>query len=52
MKMRSDWESGLLDIGNIELADVVDAGRPARPVLVHPRDLPRRSFATEEGRLV
>lgn len=52
LKMRSDWESGLLDIGNIELVDVVDAGRPARPVLVHPRDLPRRSFATEEGRLV
>ena len=25
-------------------------GRPARPVLVHPRDLPRRGFGTEEGR--
>lgn len=25
-------------------------GRPARPVLVHPRDLPRRGFGTIEGR--
>ncbi|ODU51871.1 MAG: hypothetical protein ABS98_05670 [Lysobacteraceae bacterium SCN 69-48] len=25
-------------------------GRPARPVLVHPRDLPRRGFGTDEGR--
>ena len=25
-------------------------GRPARPRLVHPRDLPRRGFGTDEGR--
>lgn len=25
-------------------------GRPARPVLVHPRELPRRGFGTDEGR--
>ncbi|WP_242108479.1 ferritin-like domain-containing protein [Luteimonas aquatica] len=25
-------------------------GRPARPLLVHPRDLPRRGFGTPEGR--
>ena len=25
-------------------------GRPARPALVHPRDLPRRGFGTDEGR--
>ena len=25
-------------------------GRPARPVLVHPRDLPRRGFGTPDGR--
>lgn len=25
-------------------------GRPARPVLVHPRELPKRGFGTDEGR--
>ena len=25
-------------------------GRPARPALVHPRDLPRRGFGSDEGR--
>ena len=42
-----------------ELAVVADApppapirmpGRPARPALVHPRDLPRRGFGSHEGR--
>ena len=42
-----------------ELAVVADApapepigmpGRPPRPALVHPRDLPRRGFGTDEGR--
>ena len=25
-------------------------GRPGRPVLVHPRELPKRGFGTDEGR--
>ncbi|MCP4283695.1 MAG: ferritin-like domain-containing protein [Gammaproteobacteria bacterium] len=50
-QLRSDWESGRLDTAQTELPDVVEAGHPPRPELVHPRSLPKRSFATEEGRL-
>ena len=46
-----DWEAGLLDTAETALPDIVQAGRPMRPELVHPRSLPRRSFATPEGRL-
>ena len=31
-------------------ASIAMPGRPPRPQLVHPRDLPRRGFGTEEGR--
>ena len=31
-------------------APIAMPGRPARPQLVHPRDLPRRGFGTEQGR--
>jgi len=51
-ELRRDWETGLLDCTEMELPDVTQAGRPPRPELVHPRSLPRRSFATAEGRLV
>ena len=50
-RLRRDWERGQLDRAEVELADVAVAGRPPRPALVHPRSLPRRSFATSEGRL-
>lgn len=43
--------------GNLSLPDdapppapIAMPGRPPRPRLVHPRDLPRRGFGTEEGR--
>ncbi len=32
-------------------ADLVEPGRPARPVLVDPRELPRRRLGSEAGRL-
>jgi uncharacterized ferritin-like protein (DUF455 family) len=32
------------------LMSVLEAGRPDRPCLVHPRDLPRRGFGTQKGR--
>lgn len=51
VRLRRDWESGQLDMAKTELPDVEVAGRPPRPELVHPRNLPRRSFATSEGRL-
>lgn len=49
--LQTDWLAGELEIGEVELPDVVEAGHPQRPVLVHPRQLPRRSLATDEGRL-
>jgi len=33
------------------LLSVQEAGRPERPRLVHPRDLPRRGFGTQKGRI-
>jgi len=50
-ELQTDWLAGRLESGEVELADVVEAGHPQRPPLVHPRQLPRRSLATEEGRL-
>ena len=46
------WRAGgLAREPDVPLADVVAPGRPARPVLVHPRDLPRRRPGSPEGRL-
>ena len=50
-KLESDWHAGRLPVQAIELDDVPEAGRPARPELVHPRRLARRSLASEAGRL-
>ncbi|MCB1761005.1 MAG: ferritin-like domain-containing protein [Gammaproteobacteria bacterium] len=49
--LQQAWLAGRLRPEPAELEDVVDAGRPQQPRLVHPRELPRRSFATPEGRL-
>jgi uncharacterized ferritin-like protein (DUF455 family) len=47
-----DWRQGLLGLGAAAGPNPPDrVGRPQRPELVHPRRLPRRSLATEEGRL-
>ncbi len=50
-RLHEDWQAGRLRTIAQELPDVVDAGRPPRPELVHPRHLRRRSLATDEGRL-
>jgi len=50
-QMHLDWGNGALDTAEIALPELVEAGRPQSPELVHPRNLPRRSFATPEGRL-
>ena len=49
--LRRDWENARLELSEIRLLDVVEPGRPLRPLLVHPREVPRRSFACPEGRL-
>jgi uncharacterized ferritin-like protein (DUF455 family) len=47
----ADWRLGRLQTGvPAGLPDLVEAGRPARPVLVPPRDLPRRRLGSDEGR--
>jgi len=49
----SDWMGGRLqrhDDGGIEPIDI--PGRPQRPSLVDPREVPRRTLATEQGRVI
>ncbi|MCP3869878.1 MAG: ferritin-like domain-containing protein [Gammaproteobacteria bacterium] len=46
----ADWQEGRLQRTPIVLEEVVEAGHPPRPELVHPRKLPRRSLTTPEGR--
>jgi uncharacterized ferritin-like protein (DUF455 family) len=45
------WRGGCLNpaAGSVPEA-VSDPGRPQRPVLVHPRELPRRTLAHDQGR--
>lgn len=47
--LHADWQSGSLVAGAVDLADVVQAGRPPRPELVAPAKLPRRKIGTAEG---
>ena len=42
--------SGELVAGAIELPTLEEAGRPARPVLVHPREVPKRKLGSISGR--
>lgn len=45
------WQNGELSWPDIsEFHDYQIPGRPHKPILVAPRDLPRRSIATEQGR--
>ena len=46
------WKSGHFDLDtDYRVLPIDDAGRPRSPRLVDPRQLPRRSFATVEGRI-
>jgi uncharacterized ferritin-like protein (DUF455 family) len=46
------WQAGMLALdGWSDAADIVEAGRPVRPELVHPNRLPRRRLGSEQGRL-
>jgi uncharacterized ferritin-like protein (DUF455 family) len=47
--LASDWRAGLLSAGPAAVAPFGDPGRPARPVLVAPRKLPRRKLTTLAG---
>ncbi len=51
--LRNDWRNGRLEAGEgVASQPVPVPGRPERPELVQPRDLPKRKPVTEEGRAV
>ncbi len=48
-----DWSQRKLQrVGDDPVQDIDDPGRPCKPQLVDPREVPRRSLATEQGRVV
>ncbi len=49
-QLLADWDAGELALGDEEIRPIGPAGRPALPGLVHPRELPRRSLASPQGR--
>jgi uncharacterized ferritin-like protein (DUF455 family) len=49
-RLADDWAADRLDSSpDVLLPEVYEAGRPDRPPLVHPRELPRRRLGTAEG---
>lgn len=47
-----DWQSGQLDCeAHSPILPIDDPGRPAKPQLIDPRKLGRRSIASEQGRI-
>mgnify|MGYP006289654937 CR=1 FL=1 len=50
-RLWADVESGAFSPVDPGIADVPDVGRPERPALVHPAELPRRGLGTVEGRV-
>ena len=44
-----DWRAGELTCDTVPLEPIGEPGRPVRPRLVAPRDLPRRKLTTTEG---
>ena len=52
-ELRGYWEQGQVERDATgAVAAIDDPGRPVCPELVDPRDLPRRSVATAEGRII
>ena len=51
-RLQREWGEGRLarDVAT-PILDIDDPGRPVKPGLVDPRELPRRSFASPEGRV-
>ncbi len=49
-QLQTDWQAGeLLQDPNIQLPDVLEAGHPAKPELVSPRQVPKRRLGNPEG---
>ncbi|MDH3760951.1 MAG: ferritin-like domain-containing protein [Gammaproteobacteria bacterium] len=51
-ELQQSWDAGC-EVGDpdSEILPIDDPGRPLEPELVDPRQLPRRGFASEEGRI-
>jgi len=49
-KLNDDLLAGNLQISAVELPAVEQAGRPDRPDLVHPREVPKRKLGTDKGK--
>ncbi len=51
-ELQQGWDAdGQVGDPDSEILPIDDPGRPLKPELVDPRQLPRRSFASEEGRI-
>ncbi len=50
-RLQQAWRSGELAATPLSLPELTEPGRPARPSLVDPRELPRRRLGSEGGRL-
>lgn len=52
MSLQKRWLDGELESGSVvDIKSLPVPGRPARPELVDPRDVPRRNFSSLKGRL-
>lgn len=49
--LSQSWKNGLNIFDNQPLPDVIKPGRPSKPHLVNPNELPSRGTGTKEGRL-
>ncbi len=50
-QLSAAWQAGNLALLSDSAYTGLEAGHPTRPQLVHPKKLPRRTLASEEGRL-
>lgn len=48
--MQQRFETGQLELKSLPLADVEVPGRPARPELVSPREVPKRKLGSDRGK--
>jgi len=50
--LQQQWLSGVLDLSaSSDVLSLINPGRPAKPVMVNPKDVPRRNLASLQGRL-
>jgi len=49
--LRDDWQTSSFSFDPVEVMAIPVPGRPEKPELVDPREVPQRSFTTEKGKL-